>query len=177
MGIGASGAAMRSGVAGAAALVGGMAMGAGRGVAGVAGTVGSATGAAANAYHASRQSGGGFGKSVGSAFGSALGHSILGVGATAQNVLRGARNNGAKADTLGTVKKQFTSVWSRHKELMDETKQRSSMSAPGAEVSGTGGSRQDFSGIGNVSSAENLKAPTAEELSKRLSVGGDINHA
>lgn len=89
----------------------------------------------------------------------------------------GFLRHGAKADTLGTVKKQFTSVWSRHKELMDETKQQSSMSAPGTEVPGTGGSRQDFSGIGNVSSAENLKAPTAEELSKRLSVGGDINHA
>lgn len=190
MGIGQGGAAIRSGVGGAAALAGGLAMGAGRVAAGTIGTAGSATGAAANAYHASRQSGKSVSRAVGSAFGSALGHSILGVAATAQNVLRGARNNmadhgflrhGAKADTLGTMKKQFTSAWSRHKELkaMDEAKQQSSMSAPSAGAPGTGGSRQDFSGIGNVSSAEKeaLKAPTAEELSKRLGVGGDSNHA
>ena len=64
------------------------------------------------------------------------------------------------------------------------------MSAPGAGAAGDtpaqaasgtqrGGSRQDFSVIENVSSTgkEALKAPTAEELSKRLGVGGDVNHA
>lgn len=202
MGIGVGGAAIRSGVGGAAALAGGLAMGAGRVAAGSAGTVGSATGAAANTYHASRQSGKGVGRAVGSAFGSALGHSILGVSATAQNVLRGARNNladhgilrghGPQADTIGAAKRQGAGVWSRHKELraVDEMKQQNSMSAPGAGATGDtpaqaasgtqrGGSRQDFAGIENVSRTgkEALKAPTAEELSKRLGVGGDVNHA
>lgn len=202
MGIGQGGAAIRSGLGGAAALAGGLAMGAGRVAAGAAGTVGSATGAAANAYHASRQSGKGVGRAVGSAFGSALGHSILGVAATAQNVLRGARNNladhgilrghGPQADTIGAAKRQGAGVWSRHKELraVDEMKQQNSMSAPGAGATGDtpaqaasgtqrGGSRQDFAGIENVSRTgkEALKAPTAEELSKRLGVGGDVNHA
>ena len=123
MGIGVGGAAIRSGVGGAAALAGGLAMGAGRVAAGSAGTVGSATGAAANAYHASRQSGKGVGRAVGSAFGSALGHSILGVSATAQNVFRGVRNNladhgilrghGPQADTIGAAKRQGAGVWSR----------------------------------------------------------------
>lgn len=190
MGIGQGGAAIRSGVGGAAALAGGLAMGAGRVAAGAAGTVVSATGAAANAYHASRQSGKGVGRAVGSAFGSALGHSILGVGATAQNVFRGVRNNladhgilrrhGPQADTIGEVKKQGAGMWSRHKELraVDEMKQQNSMSAPGAGAAGNtpaqaasgtqmGGSRQNFADI---------KAPTAEELSKRLGVGGD-DHA
>lgn len=202
MGIGAGGAAIRSGVGGAAALAGGLAMGAGRVAAGTIGTAGSATGAAANAYHASRQSGKSVGRAVSSAFGSALGHSILGVGATAQNVFRGVRNNladhgilrghGPQADTVGAAKRQGAGVWSRHKELraVDEMKQQNSMSAPGAGAAGDtpaqaasgtqrGGSRQDFSGIENVSSTgkEALKAPTAEELSKRLGVGGDVNHA
>lgn len=202
MGIGQGGAAIRSGVGGAAALAGGLAMGAGRVAAGTIGTAGSATGAAANAYHASRQSGKSVGRAVGSAFGSALGHSILGVGATAQNVFRGVRNNladhgilrghGPQADTVGAAKRQGAGVWSRHKELraVDEMKQQNSMSAPGAGAAGDtpaqaasgtqrGGSRQDFSGIENVSSTgkEALKAPTAEELSKRLGVGGDVNHA
>lgn len=202
MGIGQGGAAIRSGVGGAAALAGGLAMGTGRVAAGTIGTAGSATGAAANAYHASRQSGKSVGRAVGSAFGSALGHSILGVGATAQNVFRGVRNNladhgilrghGPQADTVGAAKRQGAGVWSRHKELraVDEMKQQNSMSAPGAGAAGDtpaqaasgtqrGGSRQDFSGIENVSSTgkEALKAPTAEELSKRLGVGGDVNHA
>ena len=51
MGIGQGGAAIRSGVGGAAALAGGLAMGTGRVAAGTIGTAGSATGAAANAYH------------------------------------------------------------------------------------------------------------------------------
>lgn len=185
MGIGQGGAAIRSGIGGAAALAGGLAMGAGRVAAGAAGTVGSAIGAAANAYHASRQSGKSAGRAVGSAFGSALGHSIRGVGATAQNVFRGVRNNladhgilrghGPQADTTGAAKRQVAGVWSRHKELRaaNEMKQQNSMSAPGAGAPG------NFSGIENVSSTgkEALKAPTAEELSKRLGVGGDVNHA
>lgn len=202
MGIGQGGAAIRSGVGGAAALAGGLAMGAGRVAAGAAGTVGSATGAAANAYHASRQSEKGVGRAVGSAFGSALGHSIRGVGATAQSVFRGVRNNladhgilrghGPQADTIGEAKRQGAGVWNKHKELqaIDEMKQQNSMSAPGAGATGDtpaqaasgtqrGGSRQDFAGIENVSRTgkEALKAPTAEELSKRLGVGGDVNHA
>ena len=202
MGIGQGGAAIRSGVGGAAALAGGLAMGAGRVAAGAAGTVGSATGAAANAYHASRQSEKGVGRAVGSAFGSALGHSIRGVGATAQSVFRGVRNNladhgilrghGPQADTIGEAKRQGAGVWNKHKELraIDEMKQQNSMSAPGAGATGDtpaqaasgtqrGGSRQDFTGIENVSRTgkEALKAPTAEELSKRLGVGGDVNHA
>ena len=202
MGIGQGSAAIRSGVGVGAALTGGLAMGVGRGAAGTIGTAGSATGAAANAYHASRQSGKSVGRAVGSAFGSALGHSILGVGATAQNVFRGVRNNladhgilrghGPQADTIGAAKRQGAGVWSRHKELraVDEMKQQNSMSAPGAGATGDtpaqaasgtqrGGSRQDFAGIENVSRTgkEALKAPTAEELSKRLGVGGDVNHA
>ncbi|WP_373705354.1 type IV secretion system protein, partial [Porphyromonas loveana] len=219
MGIGQGGAAIRSGVGGAAALAGGLVMGAGRASVGLAGTAASATGAAANAYHSSRQSGGGVGRSVGSALGSTIGHSIFGVGATAQNVFRGVRNNladhgilrghGPQADTIGAVQRQGSDVWSKHKELraVDEMKQQSSISAPGttamaqaqapsresvsmatkatsqtqansstqessrAFISSASGSSRDAH-VSN-SHGDTLRAPTAEELSKRLGVGGD----
>ena len=209
-------------------------MGAGRVAAGTIGTAGSATGAAANAYHASRQSGKSVGRAVSSAFGSALGHSILGVGATAQNVFRGVRNNladhgilrghGPQADTVGAAKRQGAGVWSRHKELraVDEMKQQNSMSAPnvtamgqesvtiaasrstsqrqsapdatvGQETTSTATSKtttsqtqssgskpdssHDFLSNRGSRREDALRAPTAEELSKRLGIGGDINHA
>ena len=95
---------------------------------------------------------------------------------------------------------QVSGVWSKHRELkrIDEVKQQSSMSAPDAtslasenaqSVSKTknastatqaqqGGGRgskgkNDEAHVSNLS-GEALKAPTAEELSKRLGVGDDV---
>ena len=201
---------IRSGLGGAAALGGGFAMGAGRVVGGTVAGTAAATGAAANAYHASRQSGRGISRSTLSGTGSFVGNSLFGVGATAQNVFRGVRNNladhgllrrhGAQAETIETGKKQVTAMWDRHRELktIDEVKRQSSMSAPDAtslasenaqSVSKTenasaatqaqqGGGRgskgkNDETHVSNLS-GEALKAPTAEELSKRLGVGDDV---
>lgn len=210
MGIGHGGAMIRSGWGGAAALGGGLAMGAGRVAGGTVAGTAAATGAAANAYHTSRQSGRGISRSAMSGAGGFLGQSVLGVGTTVQNVFRGVRNNladhgilrshGPKADMSGAVREQVSGVWSKHRELkrIDEVKQQSSMSAPDAtslasenaqSVSKTenastatqaqqGGGRgskgkNDEAHVSNLS-GEALKAPTAEELSKRLGVGGDV---
>ena len=210
MGIGHGGAMIRSGWGGAAALGGGLAMGAGRVVGGMVAGTAAATGAAANAYHTSRQSGRGISRSAMSGAGGFLGQSVLGVGTTVQNVFRGVRNNladhgilrtrGPQADMSGAVKGQVSGVWSKHRELktIDEVRQQSSMSAPDAtsvvsenaqnasktenasaatqaQQGGGRGSKgkNDETHVSNLS-GEALKAPTAEELSKRLGVGDDV---
>lgn len=210
MGIGHGGAMIRSGWGGAAALGGGLAMGAGRVAGGTVAGTAAATGAAANAYHTSRQSGRGISRSAMSGAGGFLGQSVLGVGTTVQNVFRGVRNNladhgilrtrGPQADMSGAVKGQVSGVWSKHRELktIDEVRQQSSMSAPDAtsvvsenaqnasktenasaatqaQQGGGRGSKgkNDETHVSNLS-GEALKAPTAEELSKRLGVGDDV---
>lgn len=175
MGIGAGGAAIRSGAAGAA----GFAVGA---TIGTVGTGINAVGAAANAYHSSRSSGKGGLRSAGSAAASAFGSSILGVRDTARNVFNGVKSNlgfGGGAQSWGRMggemKKTYSNFSLRGKDRAENNQPESSMSAPTASPMMKGTTSASSSspitpspgGKGQTTDGA-LKAPDAEELSKKF---------